>query len=83
MSLLDAKQQKPNPFEIRKKLFFGLIQKNCVMKRSTLIEMMCVTVDRFLREYKLYLESFDGLITYDGKTQHFLFNLSDKIIDED
>ena len=72
MFLSDAKQQKLNPFEIRKKLFFGLIQKNYVMKRSTLIERMGVTVDRFMREYKLYLESFDGHITYDEKTHTFL-----------
>jgi len=83
MSLLDIKQQKPNPFTIRKQTFFRLLQKNGVMKRSLVIELMGVTVDRFMREYKLYLESFDGLITYDETTQSFLFNFNDIIIDED
>ena len=83
MSFLDAKQQKPNPFELRKRKFFGLLQKNGIMKRSTLIDIMGVTVDRFQREYKLYLESFNGFIKYSEKTQSFLYDVNDFIIDYD
>ena len=83
MLLLDAKNQKPNPFEIRKQLFFRLIQKNGIMKRSVLIDVMCVTVDRFQREYKSYLEAFNGVIKYNEKTQSFLYNTNDFIFDID
>ena len=60
-----------NPFEERKKLFYKLIRESCEMKKSTLIEMMDVTVDRFQREYLFYLESFNGDIWYNKKTQTF------------
>ena len=83
MSLLEAKHQKPNPFEIRKQMFFRLIQKSGIMKRSVLIDVMCVTVDRFQREYKSYLESFDSHIAYDERTQSFLFDVGDIVIDYD
>jgi len=83
MELLDAKQQKANPFELRKRKFFGLLQKNGIMKRSTLIDMMHVTVDMFQREYKSYMESYQGIIKYDEITQMFLYNTNDFIINID
>ena len=83
MLLLDAKNKKPNPFEIRKQLFFRLIQKNGIMKRSVMIDLMSVTVDRFQREYKSYMESFDSHIVYDERTQSFLFDVGDVVIDYD
>ena len=83
MSLLITKQHKTNPFEERKQLFFKFIQKNGIMKRSVLIGVMCVTVDMFQREYKSYLEIFNGIIKYNEKTQSFLYNTNDFIFDID
>jgi len=59
--------QRPNPFEARKKTFFKLIQSNGIMKRYALIERMEVTADMFQREYKKYMESYQGIIKYDEK----------------
>lgn len=83
MSLLTTKQHKPNPFEERKQEFYKLIRENCVMKKSNLIIRMGVSADRFNREYKLYIESLDGVIQYDQKSHRFLFDMSDVIIDYD
>jgi len=83
MSYLNAKHQKPNPFEERKQEFYKLIRENCVMKKSNLITRMGVSPDKFNREYKLYIESLDGVVQYDQKSQRFLFTMKDVIIDED
>jgi len=83
MALADTEQQKPSLFVIRKRLFFNLIQKNRVMRRSTLIELMDISVDKFMREYKLYLESFNGIIKYDEKTNNFLFHPNNVTINID
>ena len=83
MALVDTKQQKINPFEQRKRKFFELIQKNGIMKRYLVIEMMNMSLELFKREYKVYLEAFQGIIQYDEKTQMFLYNASDIIFDYD
>jgi len=83
MALVDTKQQRPNLFVIRRRLFYELIQKNRVMKRSALIELMDISVNTFTREYKLYLESFNGIIRYDEKTNNFLFHPNDVTINID
>ena len=83
MLLLDANHQKPNPFEMRKQMFFRLMQKNGIMNRSVMIDLMGVTMDRFQREYKSYLEAFNGVIKYNEKTQSFLYNTNDCIFDVD
>ncbi len=83
MSYLEIKQQKANPFTERKQLFYNLIKKQCVVKRSNLIEMMGVSVDKFMREYKLYVEALAGAVLYDEKSQRFLFDVNDVVIDYD
>ncbi len=44
---------------------------------------MGVTADMFQREYKKYLEAFNGVIKYNEKTQSFLYDVNDFIIDYD
>jgi len=83
MALEDVTQQRPNLFAIRKSLFYEIVYQNRVMKRSTLIERMGVSVDKFMREYKLYLESFNGIIRYDEKSNNFLFHPNDVTINID
>ncbi len=76
-----TEQQKINPFEQRKKTFFEIIQKNGIMKRYLVIYLMNITLELFKREYKVYLEAFEGIIQYDEKTQMFLYNASDIVFD--
>ncbi len=83
MALVDTKQQKINPFEKRKKEFFEIIQKNGILKLYLLIGLMNITLELFKREYKVYLEAFEGIIQYDEKTQMFLYNASDIVFDYD
>jgi len=72
-----------NPFEIRKQKFFRAIQKYGIMKRHALIVMLGVTPDMFQREYKSYMEPYQGIIKYNKKTQSFLYDTNDIVIDHD
>ena len=83
MALVDTKQQKINPFEQRKKTFFKLIQKNGILKRHLVVNLMNISLELFKRECKVYLEAFEGIIQYDEKTQMFLYNASDIVFDHD
>ena len=44
---------------------------------------MGVTADMFQREYKKYLEAFNGVIKYNEKTRSFLYSANDFIFDID